>query len=96
MLEEQLSRTMGKSFQYQKNSNEMFALLNEYGSQDFAVSNAMRLERIWDSRKDYGKHKPRTKVYELVQEFKNLINRYTPVIDSEEEDNSADLEIPTD
>jgi len=92
MLEAQLTKIMGKPFQYRKNSKDMFALLNKYGSQDFALNNSIRLEHMWDGRKDYAKHKPRTKVYELIQEFKDLIERYAPSPESENEDDSENLE----
>jgi hypothetical protein len=29
-----------------------------------------------NARKDYASHKPRTKVYELIKEFKDLIEQY--------------------
>ena len=74
----------------------MFALLNEYGNQDFAIQNATRLEIMWQNRKDFAKHKPRTKVHELIQEFKKLIAQYAPASGPEEKDNSGDPEASED
>lgn len=55
----------------------MFSLLNQYGNQDFAIENAERLEALWGNRQDYANHKPRTKVYEIIEEFKILIEQHT-------------------
>ena len=89
MLEEQLSQKMGTPFKYQKNSKEMFSILNQYGSQGFAIENAERLEKIWGTRKDYASQKPRTKVYELIKEFKDLIEQYA---NPPKEDDGAESE----
>jgi hypothetical protein len=78
MLEEQLSARIVAPFKYQKNSKEMFSILNQYGSQDLAIKNAKKLEKLWSNQKDYANHKPRTKVYELIQFFKHLKSTSLP------------------
>ena len=73
MLEEQLSKKMGLQFKYTKNSKEMFSILSEYGNIDFAIDNALRLEKIWKEREDYANHKPCTKVHHLIIELRLLV-----------------------
>jgi RloB-like protein len=74
MLEEHLSKKMGKNFEYKKNSKEMFTILNQYGSMDLAIENAERLEKLWNIREDYANHKPCTKVHHLINELKKLVS----------------------
>ncbi|MBK8090314.1 MAG: RloB domain-containing protein [Chitinophagaceae bacterium] len=72
MLEEQLSKKMGKAFVYTKNSKEMLDILSKYGNLDFAIENAERLEKLWEEREDYANQKPCTKVHHLINELRLL------------------------
>jgi len=61
-----------KRYKYKKNSIEMFDLLNRFGSQEFAISNAEKLETIYND-KSYSNHNPCTKVHRLIKELKKLM-----------------------
>ena len=62
-------------YTYQKNSTEMYALLQKYGDQNAAIRNAKRLERTYTGRQDYSNHNPCTLVYKLVEELEDLKKR---------------------
>ncbi|MDR3251715.1 MAG: RloB family protein [Tannerella sp.] len=72
-LIEQNFRSKGlHDYKYQKNSTEMFDLLEKYGSRENAVANAQRLETAYNGRQDYANHNPCTKVHKLVSELFGL------------------------
>lgn len=79
MLEEQLSKKMGQPFEYTKNSKEMFSILSQYGNIDFAIDNAVRLEKIWENQEDYANHKPCTKVHHLINELRLLAKSFEKI-----------------
>ncbi len=55
-------------FVYTKNSKEMFALLNMYGSQVNAIRNSKRLLKSWNGRADYANLNPSTTIHELIED----------------------------
>ncbi|MEO8238084.1 MAG: RloB family protein [Flavobacterium sp.] len=57
-----------KKFVYEKNSKEMFAVLEKYGSQDLAIKNAERL-LLTHNCNNYAIHNPCTRIHLLVQEL---------------------------
>ena len=76
LIEKEIIRTSGKKgYKYTKNSTEMYALLNLFGSQDFAISNAEKLEKLYYDR-SFSNHNPCTKVHSLIKELKELTEKY--------------------
>lgn len=65
-------KSFNPDFKYEKNSDQMYALLKEYGSQENAFRNAKRLTARFDERQDYSNHNPSTRVWELVEELIKL------------------------
>lgn len=72
MIENHLKPLLGNEFRYEKNSDQMYALLKEYGSLDDAIRNAKRLAERFDGRQDYATHNPCTMVYLLIEELTTL------------------------
>lgn len=72
LLEENLKPHLGDDFTYEKNSEEMYALLKEYGSIDDAIRNAKKLAATYGERRDYANHNPCTTVWKLVEELLKL------------------------
>jgi len=76
LIEKEIIKASGKKdFKYTKNSKEMYALLNLFGSQDFAISNAENLEKLYNDR-SFSNHNPCTKVHLLINELKELTKEY--------------------
>ncbi len=76
LIEKEIIKTSGKSgYKYTKNSTEMYDLINLYGNQDFAISNAEKLEKLYNDR-SYSNHNPCTKVHLLIKELKELTEKY--------------------
>lgn len=76
-LEKEINRAANTSnFKYQKNSKEMFSILKKYGSQEKAIDNAKRLEKLYDDR-NYLNHNPCTKVHKLISELIELEEKYS-------------------
>ena len=76
LLEKEIIKASGnKGYKYKKNSTEMHALLNLFGNQDFAISNAEKLEKLYNDR-SYSNHNPCTKVHLLIKELKELTEEY--------------------
>lgn len=69
LIERELSQKLGKSYIYQKNSPDMFVLLQEHGNIEQAVAWAKRLEAEFVDRTDYANHNPCTKVHELIEKL---------------------------
>ena len=55
-------------FIYEKNSTEMYEILQNYGSQTQAIRNAEKLSQQYDNL-NFANHNPRTQVYELVKQL---------------------------
>jgi len=72
MIENHLKPILGNEFRYEKNSEQMYALLKEYGSLDNAIRSAKRLAERFDGRQDYANHNPCTMVYRLIEELTTL------------------------
>lgn len=60
-----------EDYKYQKNSEEMYQLLEKYGSQADALRNAQTLENRYANR-NYANHNPCTMVFKLVAELLGL------------------------
>ncbi len=73
-LEQELSRCIGKPFLYVKNSQAMFDLLNQYGSEAQAIRRAKQLEAQFSGRTDYANHNPCTTVYTLIEKLRLQLN----------------------
>jgi hypothetical protein len=73
MIENHLKPVLGNVFRYEKNSEQMYALLKEYGSLEDAIRNAKRLAEQFEGRQDYANHNPCTTVYRLIEELKTLV-----------------------
>lgn len=72
LIENSLKPFAGNNFRYEKNSEEMYTLLKQYGSLDDAIRNAKRLAVNFGNRQDYANHNPCTMVWQLVEELLKL------------------------
>lgn len=72
LIESNLRPILGEAFRYEKNSQQMYELLKEHGSQDDAIRNGKRLKERYGQRKDYANHNPCTMVWVLVEELLKL------------------------
>ncbi|MEC3965806.1 RloB family protein [Flagellimonas halotolerans] len=72
LIENNLKPVLGEVFRYEKNNEQMYALLKEYGSQEDAIRNGKRLSEKYGQRQDYANHNPCTMVYKLIEELKTL------------------------
>ncbi len=72
LIENNLKPILGEAFHYEKNSEQMYALLKEHGSQEDAIRNAKRLTELYSDRQDYANHNPNTMVWKLVEELMEL------------------------
>lgn len=76
LLEREINKAADTSdYKYEKNSEEMFSILNKYGSQEAAISNAEKLESLYLDR-SYSDHNPCTKVHKLINELIDLTEKY--------------------
>ncbi len=74
LLEKEIIKASGKKgYKYTKNSTEMYELINTFGNQNFAISNAEKLEKRYADR-SYATHNPCTKVHILIKELNRLID----------------------
>jgi hypothetical protein len=60
-----------ENYEYKKNSEEMFKLLEQYGSRADALRNAQTLGKRYNA-KDYSNHNPCTMAYKLVAQLFDL------------------------
>ena len=72
LIENNLKPFLGEGFHYEKNSEQMYALLKEHGSQEDAIRNGKRLAELYGERQDYANHNPSTMVWMLVEELMEL------------------------
>ncbi len=72
LIEGSLKPLLGDSFRYEKNSEQMYELLKEHGSQENAIRNGKRLAELYGERQDYANHNPCTMVGVLVEELMEL------------------------
>ena len=72
MIEGHLKPIIGEGFRYEKNSEQMYSLLKQYGSLENAIRNAKRLAQSFQGRQDYSNHNPCTMVWALVEELIDL------------------------
>ncbi len=72
LIENNLKPFLGEDFRYEKNSEQMYALLKEHGSQEDAIRNGKRLAELYGERQDYANHNPSTMVWMLVEELMEL------------------------
>jgi len=62
------------TFNYSKNSTEMFKLLSDHGDINLAIKRAKRLEASYSGQNEFANQNPCTTVYKLVVELFNLEN----------------------
>src|SRR5690606_38153748 len=72
LIENNLKPVLGEAFQYEKNNEQMYTLLKEYGSQEDAIRNGKKLSEKYGQRQDYANHNPCTMVWVLVEELLEL------------------------
>ncbi|MEZ4773383.1 MAG: RloB family protein [Bacteroidia bacterium] len=72
LIEKNLKPILGEGFRYEKNSKQMYELLNKYGSQEDAIRNAKRLKNQYEARQDFANQNPCTMVWKLVEELIKL------------------------
>ncbi len=72
LIESSLKPVIGETFRYEKNSEQMYALLKEHGSQEDAIRNGKRMAELYRERQDYANHNPCTKVWMLVEKLMEL------------------------
>ncbi|MFM2268028.1 MAG: hypothetical protein RL757_1469, partial [Bacteroidota bacterium] len=70
-IERELIKKMGKPYVYQKNSIDMYQILQKYGNEAQAIKWAESLEKLYDD-KEFATHNPCTKVHKLVLALKEL------------------------
>lgn len=70
LLERELSRCIGKAYQYEKNDPTMFDLLIQHGNEEQAIKRAKQLESLFRGKTDYANHNPCTRVYALVEKLR--------------------------
>jgi hypothetical protein len=70
VIEKAVGEKMGAEFKYEKNSPNMYDILNEYGNQVSAIKNAEKLMEFHaKQQKPFAKQNPATMVYKLVEEL---------------------------
>lgn len=69
VIERELSKKLNRPYTYQKNSEEMFLLLQQHGDMKQAIVWAKKLETVFAGRSDYANHNPCTKVHELIEKL---------------------------
>lgn len=67
LIEKELKKHYS-DYKYEKNSIQMYDLLQKHENMDFAIENAKKLEALYYDKK-YSTHNPRTKVYAIVEEL---------------------------
>ena len=72
LIENNLRPFLGEDFRYEKNSEQMYAVLKKHGSRGNAIRNAKRLAESYGERRDYANHNPCTMVWVLVEELMTL------------------------
>ncbi|WP_186738892.1 RloB domain-containing protein [Spirosoma utsteinense] len=70
LLERELSRCIGKPYQYEKSDHTVFDLLIQHGNEEQAIKRAKQLEEQFAGRTDYASHNPCTRVYVLVEKLR--------------------------
>lgn len=76
LIEKEINKAANwTDFKYQKNSKEMFAILNKFGNQENAINNAEKLENLYVDR-SFSNHNPCTKVHILINELIELTEKY--------------------
>ena len=70
-IERELTQKMGKPYSYQKNSIDMYHILQKYGNEAQAITRAESLEKLYED-KEFARHNPCTKVHRLVLALKGL------------------------
>ncbi len=69
LLERELSNKLKRPYKYQKNSLDMFTLLQKYGDVEQAIIWAKSLADSFAGQTDYANHNPCTKVNELIEKL---------------------------
>lgn len=68
-LERELTKRLGRTYTYQKNSPNMFVLLQQHGDIEQAISRAKKLEEAFIGQTDYANQNPCTMVYKLIEKL---------------------------
>ena len=71
-VSEELSKRLGKSFTYQKNDPNMYALLQAFGDRQQARAWAVKLEEKHGEAQNYADQNPCTKVHHWVEKLEAL------------------------
>ncbi|MDX1908110.1 MAG: RloB family protein [Bacteroidia bacterium] len=71
-IEHWLTNRMGTPFIYQKNRNDMYQILQEYGNEAQAIKWAQQLDQQYGNHQ-FSSHNPRTRVHVLIQELNRLL-----------------------
>jgi hypothetical protein len=71
-IENWITQKSEKPFKYQKNSNLMYQILQEFGDENQAISWAEQLEQNYDGN-EFAKHNPCTKVHNLIKNLNGFI-----------------------
>lgn len=69
LIERELSQKLGRPYTYQKNSPDMFVLLQKHGNIKQAIVWAKQLETEFTGQTDYANHNPCTKMHELIEKL---------------------------
>ncbi len=72
LIEDNFKKKGLKDYVYQKNSTEMYSLLETYASRENAIKNAVNLEKLYVRQQNYSVQNPCTMVYKLVTELFGL------------------------
>ncbi|MDD4760120.1 MAG: RloB family protein [Bacteroidaceae bacterium] len=72
LIEENFKKKGLKNYTYEKNSTEMYSLLETHASREIAVRNAVNLEKLYGGQQNYSTQNPCTMVYKLVAELFRL------------------------
>ncbi|WP_246829418.1 RloB domain-containing protein [Prevotella sp. HMSC077E09] len=72
MIEDKVRKaSKNKKFEYKKNDEGFYQILQEHGDEEQAIKRAQKLRKIRGEKKNYAAHNPRTEVDLLVKELRN-------------------------
>jgi RloB-like protein len=78
-LERELSKKMETPFKYGKNTENMYDLLQKFGSQNKAIERAKKLENSFDNR-EFATHNPCTTIYKFLEKINDFISNNNSII----------------
>ena len=72
MIEDKVRKaSKNKKFEYKKNDEGFYQILQEHGDEEQAIKRAQKLRKIRGEKKNYAAHNPRTEVDLLVDELRH-------------------------